>query len=306
MALYSYACFRSNYRQIGMQRYLEGPGQWICKLSALPRILRVHSKACACELMDYFQDAGFLEYEILDEETEVLRYTISDWKRHCVHLEYNYYSYKGSGFFFFPLPVGRQLVRYSKTRGAVQFSELDAIMDLWLHTILNDETVQDIQTAHNELFLIRQVNYRITEQLKTSYPLVSWLWLVRPDASQLCRGGRFRIRTYNTDPFNYGEVELSDQGRLTITMLQAVPLKDAVAMELAAKDDLTQEDLLERVDVRTWYRDQGEQVLCQMIDDLNTQGHKKLLIKEDGNWWLWQMSTKIRITYASRFLITRI
>ena len=32
---------------------------------------------------------------------------------------------------------------------------------------------QDIQTAHNELFLIRQVNYRITEQLKTSYPLVA-------------------------------------------------------------------------------------------------------------------------------------
>lgn len=73
MALYSYACFRSNYRQIGMQRHLEGPGQWICKLSALPRILRVHSKAGARELMDYFQDAGFLEYEILDEETEVLR-----------------------------------------------------------------------------------------------------------------------------------------------------------------------------------------------------------------------------------------
>lgn len=118
MALYSYACFRSNYRQIGMQRYLEGPGQWICKLSALPRILRVHSKACARELMDYFQDAGFLEYEILNEETEVLRYTISDWKRHCVHLEYNYYSYKGSGFFFFPLPVGRQLVRHSKAQAA--------------------------------------------------------------------------------------------------------------------------------------------------------------------------------------------
>ena len=81
--------------------------------------LRVHSKAGARELMDYFQDAGFLEYEILDEETEVLRYTISDWKRHCVHLEYNYYSYKGSGFFFFPLPGGRQLVRHSKAQGSV-------------------------------------------------------------------------------------------------------------------------------------------------------------------------------------------
>lgn len=172
MALYSYACFRSNYRQIGMQRYLEGPGQWICKLSALPRILRVHSKACARELMDYFQDAGFLEYEILDEETEVLRYTISDWKRHCVHLEYNYYSYKGSGFFFFPLPVGRQLVRHSKAQGSVQFSELDAIMDLWLHTILNDETVQ----GSEYMPVVYYANMKGKPLLSYSYLAKRWGW----------------------------------------------------------------------------------------------------------------------------------
>ena len=142
MALYSYACFRSNVRQIGDQKYMEGPGQWICKVSALPRILRVHHKAQARELMAYFQDAGFLEFEVLDEEKELIRFSIRDWQRHCVHLEYNYYSYKGSGFFFFPLPVGRQLIRASRSRGKVQFSELDAIMDLWLHTILNDQTVK--------------------------------------------------------------------------------------------------------------------------------------------------------------------
>ena len=54
-------------------------------------------------------------------------------------------------------------------------------------------------------------------------------------------------------------------------------------MESEAKDDLAQEDLLERMDVKAWYTSQGEDVLCQMIDDLNTQGHKHLLIKEDGN-----------------------
>ena len=102
MALYSYADFRSNTRSIEGKRYLESPGQWICKVSALPRVLRAHSKAHAMELMDYFKNAGFLDYEMLDEETGLLRYTIADWKRHCTHLEYNYYSYKGSGFFFFP------------------------------------------------------------------------------------------------------------------------------------------------------------------------------------------------------------
>lgn len=139
------------------------------------------------------------------------------------------------------------------------------------------------QAVQSDLFLIRQVNYRITEQLKASYPMVSWLWLKRPEVTELCQGGRFRIRTTNTDPFNFGEVELSSEGRLTITMLQAIPLKDAAEMELAAKDDLAQEDLLERMDVKAWYQAQGESILCQMIDDLNTQGHKHLLIKDNGD-----------------------
>ena len=53
MALFSYANFRSNERVINGDRYMEAPGQWICKLGALPRILRVHSKAQALELMEY-------------------------------------------------------------------------------------------------------------------------------------------------------------------------------------------------------------------------------------------------------------
>ena len=136
MALFSYANFRSNERVIYGDRYMEAPGQWICKLGALPRILRVHSKAQALELMEYFRNHGFLTFEILDEEKEILRFTIADWKEHCTHLQYNYYSYKGSGFFFFPLPVGRLLLKIARKEVGIVFSELDAIMDMWLHTIL--------------------------------------------------------------------------------------------------------------------------------------------------------------------------
>ena len=134
----------------------------------------------------------------------------------------------------------------------------------------------------SSLFVLRQVNYRITEQLKIAYPMVAWLWVKRPEAEQLCKGGLFRIRTSNTDPFNFAEVELNADGRLRITMLQAVSLKDAAAIAAEEQDDLAQEELLERLDVRTWYNSTGEQTLCQMIDDLNTQGHKQLLIKENG------------------------
>ena len=142
MALFSYANFRSNERVINGVRYMEAPGQWVCKLGSLPRILRVHSKAQALDLMKYFEEKGFLQFEVIDEDQEIIRYTINDWKRHCTHLAYNYYSYKGSGFFFFPLPIGRLLLRAAKTEGRIVFSELDALMDMWLHTIVNDPSVK--------------------------------------------------------------------------------------------------------------------------------------------------------------------
>ncbi len=172
MALYSYADFRSNTRVIDEKKYNETPGQWICKVSALPRILRAHSKAHAMELMNYFRDAGFLDYEMLDEESGILRYTIADWKKHCTHLEYNYYSYKGSGFFFFPLPVGRQMIAAAKKVGRIVFSELDAIMDFWVHTVLNDPTVRGSDFAP----VVYYSNLRGKPLLHYAYLAKRWGW----------------------------------------------------------------------------------------------------------------------------------
>ncbi len=172
MALFSYANFRSNLRRFGTEQHMEGPGQWICKWSALPRILRVHSKDQARERMDYFKEAGFLDYEMLDDETGLLRYTIADWSRHCVHLEYNYYSYKGSGFFFFPLPVGRMLISASRKNGDVIFSELDAIMDLWVHTILNDPRV----SGSEYMPVVYYADMKGQPLLSYSYLAKRWGW----------------------------------------------------------------------------------------------------------------------------------
>lgn len=78
MALFSYANFRSNERMISGERYMEAPGQWICKLGSLPRILRVHSKRQALEQLDYYEKYGFLTYEWLDEENEIIRFSITN------------------------------------------------------------------------------------------------------------------------------------------------------------------------------------------------------------------------------------
>lgn len=183
MALFSYANFRSNERVIYGDRYMEAPGQWICKLGALPRILRVHSKAQALELMEYFRNHGFLTFEILDEEKEILRFTIADWKEHCTHLQYNYYSYKGSGFFFFPLPVGRLLLKTARKEVGIVFSELDAIIDMWLHTILNDPQVR----GSEYMPVVYYSNMR-------GMPLLSYTYLARRWGWSKSRVGRFMLK----------------------------------------------------------------------------------------------------------------
>lgn len=131
----------------------------------------------------------------------------------------------------------------------------------------------------NEVFLIRQIHIRITEQLKASYPMVSWIWVKRPSVEEICRGGVWKIRVANTEPFNFGEVEITSKGAIRIVMIQAVSLSDA---EVKNGDDLAPEDLMKQVDVKSWYEGTGEAVLSTMIDNLNAQGHRKLLIKEDG------------------------
>ena len=183
MALFSYANFRSNERVIKGERYMEAPGQWVCKLGSLPRILRVHSKAQAMELMKYFEEKGFLQFEVIDEDEEIIRYTISDWKRHCTHLEYNYYSYKGSGFFFFPLPTGRLLLRAAQAEGRIVFSELDALMDMWLHTIVNDPSVKGSE-------YMPVVYYSNMHGM----PLLSYTYLAKRWGWSKSRVGRFMIK----------------------------------------------------------------------------------------------------------------
>jgi hypothetical protein len=147
-----------------------------------------------------------------------------------------------------------------------------------------DKTLTDQDTPESQLYLLRHINCRITEQLQGTYPMVSWLWLARPCAKELYEGGTWRIQTANTEPFNYADVTITNRSQLTITMLQAVSLQDAQAVPpLTSDSDLTQNEILDRVDVKQWYFEHGEQVLAQMIDELNTQGHKQLVIHDNGD-----------------------
>ncbi len=202
MSLYSYANFRSNTRKISGTTYMESPGQWVCKLGSLPRILRVHSKFKAYELMVWFRDHGFISFEFISEEQEIIRFEITDWQRHCTHLDYNYYSYKGNGFFFFPLPVGRQLIAAVKTAGKPVFSELDAIMDMWLHTVFNDPGVRGSEYMPVLYFS----NMKGLPLLSYSYLAKRWGWSKSRVGRFILKAGEYGIISRVSFPSSHGSV----------------------------------------------------------------------------------------------------
>ena len=77
-------------------------------------------------------------------------------------------------------------------------------------------------------------------------------------------------------------MEITRLGKITITLLQAVALKESKTL-VVESEDISEEEFLDKVDVKGWYQEHGEQLLSEIIDDLNTQGHRQILIKEDGS-----------------------
>ncbi len=141
-ALFALARFRAGQAKISGREYAVEPGQHVGRISFLRRALRACSKEEALSVLDSFRGAGLLEYSPAGGDPGVLRLEIPGWKRWCEHPGYNYYSRTGSGFFFFPVEAGKRLLLETGKRGRLLFSELDAVVDLWIHTVLDDPSVR--------------------------------------------------------------------------------------------------------------------------------------------------------------------
>lgn len=135
MILCSYANFRSSYRKIEGISYLIGPGEWICKTSELSEWFRTRFQHQAVTILDYLQEQHYITYTRLGRGN-LIKFSINRWKKHNTAFDYNYPCLKDVGFFFFPVAVVHELISIGKC------SEMDVILDLWIHAIYNDEQVQ--------------------------------------------------------------------------------------------------------------------------------------------------------------------
>ena len=133
--LCSYVNFRTSYLRIDGISYTVYPGEWIVKAKVLSQWFRTRFLWQAIEILEKLQKMHLLSFISLNRG-KVIKYRITDWRKHNTVLDYNCPSQKDSGFFFMPLSPAAELISTERC------SEMDIALDLWLSTVYNDSQVQ--------------------------------------------------------------------------------------------------------------------------------------------------------------------
>ena len=118
--------------------------------------------------------------------------------------------------------------------------------------------IPDLGGTNSDDLLVRHTNHRILAYLRSAY----------------------RIRVFGIDEFDHADVTLDQNANIKCDMVKIVPLSK-VGGE-TNEDDATPPNR-QPVDPRIWYETQGRSVLEALISDLNSRGHSKLTLREDGD-----------------------
>ena len=136
-----------------------------------------------------------------------------------------------------------------------------------------------LETAETELLLLRHVNHRISAYLRAVYPDVRWEWCEKRPEKLILSGGTGRIRLYGIPDFDHADVNVGHNAEIVCNMLKIVPLSEATVSE----PEDTVPPNKQPVDPQIWYEVQGRKVLEALVADLNSRGHSRLMIHEDGD-----------------------
>lgn len=134
-----------------------------------------------------------------------------------------------------------------------------------------EAALADDGDASMSVVLLRHVNHRISEHLRSVYPKAHWEWTVFDPARFIAHGGTGRIRVYGIPDYEYADVTLDQQGNLRCALVKVAPLENKPASDQ------------QPLDPQVWYEFQGRTVLQDIIADLKSRGHSSLTLNEDGS-----------------------
>ena len=149
-----------------------------------------------------------------------------------------------------------------------------------------------------EHLLLRHVNHRISSYLRSTYADVTWEWCEKHPEKLAAQGGTGRIKVYGIPEFNYADVKLTQSAGISFDMMRIVPLSEVEG------DDAPAEKIppnKQPVDPQIWYEMQGRKVLEALIADLNSRGHSRLTLHENGDVCIKQDQEEVATEHLSGF-----
>ena len=156
------------------------------------------------------------------------------------------------------------------------------------------QTFPDIDISDPvSIVLLRHASHRISVSLKAVFPDATWEWCVDDPEKIVAKGGVGRIRLHGAADYNYAEVTMDQDARISFQLLKMVPFgaeEDAANSEQPAPSPKK----VREVDPQVWYEQKGKTVLTNLIADLNSRGHSSLTILEDGNISITQADMEIK------------
>lgn len=142
-------------------------------------------------------------------------------------------------------------------------------------SLFKSDSVETNGTDSLVTALIRHVNCRISDKLKSAYPDATWIWCETNIVKLMTEGGTGRIKTTNMKEFNQADVTVDKYGSISFTMLKAEPLSNPANPGESKTEPV--------VDVSMWYNLIGQKVISAIVVELNTHGHQTMYIKENGD-----------------------
>ena len=157
-------------------------------------------------------------------------------------------------------------------------------------------SVPEITGDATEL-LLRHVNHRISSYLRGAYPDVKWEWCEKNPEKLILQGGVGRIRVFGIVDFDHADIKLDQNANLRCDMVKIVPLPGNDESNSGNTPPNKQP-----VDPQIWYEVQGRSVLEAMVADLNSRGHSRLTLHEDGDICIVEDKDEVAKDRLSNFL----
>lgn len=149
-----------------------------------------------------------------------------------------------------------------------------------------------------EQLLLRHVNHRISAYLRSAYPDMTWEWCEKTPERIILQGGTGRIRVFGVPDFNHADIKFDRQANIGCDMIRIVPLATAGGQTPTA-DNVPPNK--QPVDPQVWYEMQGRKVLESLVADLNSRGHCRMILHEDGDVCVTEDTAEVAKEHLANF-----